>query len=122
MLRAMFCLHHLVKEMTLNMVRVFRMLGCRVVNALDASELESRMRSTNVDLQIESCVILCRIRNEECTSHLSELSMRLFDLVQPWMLCRYGCMCDFAVCMFCCMFSNCDVVCIGYELCLCLEE
>ena len=28
---------------------------------------------------------------------LTELSMRLFNLIQAWMLCRYGCMCAFAV-------------------------
>ena len=34
---------------------------------------------------------------------LSELSMSLFDLVQAWMLCRYGCMCVFVVCMLLCV-------------------
>ena len=44
---------------------------------------------------------------------LSELSLRLFYLVQPWMLCRYGCMWAFAVNMLLCS----DVVCIDFELC-----
>ena len=44
---------------------------------------------------------------------LSELNMRLFDLIQTWMLCRYGCF----MCL-CCLSaevccSNCDAVCIG---------
>ena len=33
-----------------------------------------------VDLQIESSV-LCKIRNEECTSRLPELIMKMFDVV-----------------------------------------
>ena len=38
-----------------------------------------------------------RVKNVQVV--LSESSMRLFDLVQVWMLCRYGCMCAFAVCV-----------------------
>ena len=38
---------------------------------------------------------------------LSELNMRWFDLVQAWMMCRYGCMCTFAVCMLMCVAVYC---------------
>ena len=62
-----------------------------------------------------SLVLYSRVKGEHVA--LSELSMRMFDLVQEWILCRYGCMCTFAVCMeLCC--SSCDGVCIGYELCM----
>ena len=37
-------------------------------------------------LKVESGVIICRIRNDECISRFSGLNMRLFDLVQGYML------------------------------------
>ena len=50
---------------------------------------------------------------------LSELNMPLFDLVQSWTLCIYIIVCVFLLYVYvnvCC--SNCDVVCICYELCV----
>ena len=34
---------------------------------------------------------------------LIELDMRLYNLLQVRMLCRYDCMCDYAVCMLLCV-------------------
>ena len=50
---------------------------------------------TNI-LKIESDTAESGLKSVQVV--LSELSMRLFDLVQAWMLCRYVCMCDFVVC------------------------
>ena len=54
-------------------------------------------------LQVESSVILYGSGVKSVQVVLSELSMRLFDLVQTWMLRRHGCICAISVCMSLCV-------------------
>ena len=42
-----------------------------------------------------------RVKNVQVI--LFELSISLFDFVQVWLLCKYDCMCAFAVCMLLCV-------------------
>ena len=51
---------------------------------------------------------------------MSELSMELFDLVQAWMLCKYGCICASVVFMILCVTVI--VMSSVYMYCVCLEE
>ena len=55
-------------------------------------------------------------------SVLSEKSTRLSDLVQAWMLCKYSCMCVFALCMLLCVFALCMLLCVAVIMILFLHR
>ena len=71
--------------------------------------------STLVLLIFKLSLVFCGFRSEE-----SELNMRLFALVQAWMMCMCGCMCAFDVYMYHSDNDNvCTVYVFGRRICIC---